>query len=256
MKDTEEIVIKIRPRKKEYEFILDLFPPISANKFLPEWYKNMSLGNKMDFFKHQNASNQDDIELGDKALNAKNCPAIQDLVSTGIIIPLWSDFFYKVNYDNSGKAQSYSWDFKLGDALEEPIDYHIGKHSKLQTEGMDLAYTLDGAVLKFCLPYIIEPPKGYNIMYTDPFYHFRKKIKCLSGIVESDKWNQITFPFSIEEDEFLIEAGEPLIHVFPYKRDKSKIVLDIDVGTEEDYYQYNKEFKEVVITGKNYRTNK
>ena len=37
--------VNIYPRIKEFEHLLELYPPIKANKFLPEWYKNQKFNN-------------------------------------------------------------------------------------------------------------------------------------------------------------------------------------------------------------------
>ena len=58
----------------------------------------------------------------------------------------------------------------------------------MQIGEMDIETTMYAQILKFQLPYKIIVPEGYSILYQDPFYHFRKEIKCLSGVVEADKW--------------------------------------------------------------------
>jgi hypothetical protein len=118
---------------------------------------------------------------------------------------------------------------------------------------MDITPTLDGTVLKMSLPYKIVVPEGYNIKYSDPFYHFRKDIRCLPGIVEADKWGYVAFPFEILSDNFVMEAGTPLIHCLVYKREEP-LNLVMDQGTQKDYDEMYADMFELFSSDKNYRT--
>ena len=40
--------IEIIPADKKFEPLLDLYKPLPANKFLPEWYKKMGRGELLD----------------------------------------------------------------------------------------------------------------------------------------------------------------------------------------------------------------
>ena len=62
--------IEIIPTQPAFETLLELYPPQNANKFLPEWYKKMKLGNKADTMMNEKMSWE-----GTKG--AKDCPAIK-----------------------------------------------------------------------------------------------------------------------------------------------------------------------------------
>ena len=93
-------------------------------------------------------------------------------------------------------------------------------------------------------------------MYHDPFYHFRKDIRCLTGLVKSDEWGFITFPFEILSDKFEIEAGTPLVHVYLYKLEDEKLELDIGPGTEKEYTDAELIFEQDTLEKVNYKTRK
>ena len=215
--------IEVIPLQKNYKHFLEYHPPVKANKILPEWYKKLNLGSlEGSYFSY--------IDGRETGLTAKNCPAIQDIVSTGFIIPLWSDLAFEtmdvVNGDIKEKRQS--WYFTAPDAVDEDLSEHLTYHDNHQIGDMDIGVEVgSGKVLKITAPYRFKVPDGYSIMYTDPFYHFRRDIRCLSGLVEADKWGSITFPFSIEKDNFFIKAGTPLVHCFVFKRDESQLDLQI-----------------------------
>lgn len=221
--------INFIPKGKHNELFLENYPPVLANKVQPDWYKNMRIVTKLEEFKHQmNPMKYDNI-------NAKSCPAIQDILSDGFVIPLWADLYFATELDDNGNIIEQRWDFSARQAYLDDLNNHLGSHSKSQTVGMDLKKTIDGKVLKIDLPYYIEIPEGYSIYYSDPFYHFRNEIRCLSGIVEADKWGFISFPFEILKSDFVLKAGEPLIHCHIFKREDSKLKLNNLYLSEDEY---------------------
>ena len=113
--------VDIYPRHKEFENLLELYPPVLANKFLPEWYKSKKLGSYFDL-----------INSDDAGQNAKNCPAIQDEITNGIIIPSWSDVYIFV--DSDGVT---NWNVKVGGSYSSEHNW-IAHQSFTQIEDMNL----------------------------------------------------------------------------------------------------------------------
>jgi len=242
--------VKVIPKIDKYKEVLKLYPPQLANKFLPDWYKKQKISNHLDTFKHFGGHPEK------KVMGAKNCPAIQDYLTSGFIIPAWSNMFFTTSKDENGEKQQI-WDTSIRKSYEDKIEYHIDDHPLQQTVYMNIGRTMDNRTLKLQLPYVFKVPKGYNIMYQDPFYHFRQDIRCLTGIVEADKWGTIAFPFEILKDEFQIEAGTPLVHCFLYKREDYNLKLNIEpYPTQEEYDQIQYALKKLHISGKTYRTAK
>lgn len=228
--------IEVVPLQENYRPVLEYFPPVPANKMLPEWWKKLKLGNLKDTYLAYNDNRP-------SKMNVKSCPAIQDLLSTGFIIPMWSDFaFDTIEIRNGDITETKQhWYLSVLDAFEEPMNKHLTFHAGDQIGEMPIGTVIDtNQVMKLTLPYRFKLPEGYSIMYTDPFYHFRDDIKILSGIVEADKWGMITFPFSIERNSFFIKAGTPLVHAFVYKREDENISLDIKKGTQADFDYFKK----------------
>lgn len=231
--------IKFVAKSKKYEPVLKITPPVSANQVLPQWYKELTRAVTLD--------------NGLSGRTAKKCPAIQDILSTGFVIPLWSKLEFATIKDKDGNITKQNWRFGIPVATEEILEKHLDTHSPYQIKGMDLNTTIDNTILKMGLPYKIIVPEGYNIKYSDPFYHFRKDIRCLPGIVEADKWGYVAFPFEILSENFVMEAGTPLIHCLVYKRDEP-LNLIIKEGTQKDYNEIYEDFFELFSTDKNYRT--
>jgi len=221
------VEITIIPKDPKYENLLKLFPPITSNKNLPNWYKNFPKSNELNTLINS-------VTPLDNANGAKSCPAIIDTLVAGITIPLWFDFAFKTIYKD-GIATDQYWKASIAEAYGDPIEEHVGQHNIPQTYGLDIGRTLNNLTLKFHYPFKILAPKGYNIFFTDPFYQFRNNIRCLNGIVELDKHGVFEFPFSILKDEFLLKAGTPLIQALIYKRDEEKIKINVRNGTKEEY---------------------
>lgn len=242
--------IEIIPIKEEYEYFIEKYPPVLSNKLLPDWYKNGSLNTQYSHWVHENL----DTELGN-IVTAKSCPAIQDTVVEGITIPLWGNLKFASKQDENGNIIKQQWDFSarhITDSKLEPI--FMNAHTKDQLEGMPLGLTIDDRLLKLALPYKIIVPKGYNIYYTDPFYHFRNDIKCMSGLVQADKWGFVTLPFSLLSNNFEIKAGTPLIQCFIYKRNITKLKVVARKGTKKEYKDNHSQIRDFIISEKNYRT--
>jgi len=202
------IDIDIYPRNKEFDLLIENFPPQPANKFLPEWYKKNKIQNKLESF-------GSDKELP----HAKNCPAIQEEVANGIIIPAWSDMYFEI------KDNVVEWDVAVAKVLSSPFGW-IGSHPVQQTTQMGINEIINWGILKMMNPYYIKTPEGYGTAFRDAFYHHRRDIRLLPGMVETDIWHETNFPFEFVTDtkdvhaKFVIEAGEPLVMLTPYKKEE------------------------------------
>lgn len=242
--------IEIIPVQKNYEVFLEKYPPVKASSVPPEWYRKMKRNSLYDSFASQfDPVNHDFI-------NAKSCPAINDIINTGIVIPMWATTSIKTLRDVfSNDMVSQHWDTRARVASGETIDEHITQHTETQIEGMELNTTASNSILKIKVPYKFIVPEGYNLLFIDPFYHFRQDIRCLPGLIESDKWGFVTLPFEILNDDVNIEAGTPLVQVIPVKRYKDKLNLTVRNGTDKEYETAIKEFSLRDLDGKNYRSN-
>jgi len=230
---------------KEHEYFIENYPPQLANKFLPKWYKDMKISTH---YKHWVSATEGHK---DEYMTAKNCPAIQDLLIQGIVIPLWGNLWFHTNELENGIVEQH-WDFSGRYANNKDINSIISKHKEIQYLNTGLKDTVSKELLKIQMPYKIIVPEGYSILYSDPFYHFRNDIRCLTGLVEADKWGFVTFPFEILKNSFEIKAGEPLIHALFIKRE-DKIELINRLGTDEEYKLNDNQNNKLFVSGTNYK---
>lgn len=221
--------INIYPIKKEFQTLLDLYPPQLANKFLPEWYKKMKLNNYFDT-----------VNSKEPLIGAKNCPAIQDVLTDGIILPSWSDIYLSLD-----DQEIIRWEVKVASSLEfhnlQFSNYEwVGSQSSKQAGNMPRAFHNDYPVFKIHSPYYFDCPEGYGIEYFDLFYHNERPIQFLPGKVMNNIWHETNFPFiflkdlnTIEGKKIMIKAGEPLLGMRLYK---------LDTKTNLKVNEYNQEF--------------
>ena len=84
--------------------------------------------------------------------------------------------------------------------------------------------------LKFKMDFLIETPKGTSCYYLDPFLFDNPYITTWQGIIDTDKFNQITTNNNLifypkVDTSFIIPKGTPLVQIVPFVRYpwKSKI---------------------------------
>jgi len=217
--------IKFRYRK-DFEY---LEKPKPSSKLLPDWYKKLA---RQSPGVHKNNTG-----------TAKRCVPVFDACTNGYIIPAWVDFNIKVVINE-----------EVGIEVNTPTDMGfesstITNHSWAQV-GDDCPaqkYPLGKALLKFTNPWVIETSPGWSCLIKSPPNHF-SNIRLFEGVVDTDTYKpQIQLPFfwdGVEEGDFEIKVGDPLIHVVPFKRrDKLKIQYDEWDRNEMDKAQRKLESK-------------
>lgn len=179
-----------------------LLSPIPAVQSLPDWYKA-----KKPFIdggkKHQAFANNT------KNVSVKWCNPFGDALGSGYFILLENDVQVKQVDD----TQEFVW-LRGGDGF-------IGSHLKQQIspELIPQGYSQDP--WKFLNFWGIKTPAGYSTLFTHPMNRTELPFLTLSGVVDTDDYNQpVNFPFIIKNDfEGIIEAGTPIAQVMPFKRE-------------------------------------
>ena len=237
----------IKEMEINFQCVMDtensLFEPIPAKKVKPEWYKKLpsliedAAGNRLD--------------------TIKRCPAMHDWLSMGYLIrnrhtvlvslskgkdgePVSVGFILK---DMSTEKLSYIKTLAKENKVQEIADYlkvnklllqelsdrfhNIGGHPAKQVTGMSRD---DKMQIKFKMDFLIETPKGTSCYYLDPFLFDNPYFSTWQGVIDTDKFNQITtnnnLIFYPKVDEpFIITKGTPLVQIVPFVRYpwKSKI---------------------------------
>ena len=178
------------------ESIVEFFPPKSANKVVPEWYKEMSM-------RRVNRIKNIDVPT------IKHCMPVQDMITSGYII----FNTYEVNlYPNEHDGYQ---DFK-GECPHMP---YVGGHHHEQ-----FPMILDDKArhyFKIAQPWMVKTPPGYSSLFVQPFYHLEERYQLLPAIVDTDKHDMLVeLPGYIKsKTPVSIESGAPLVQVIPFKRE-------------------------------------
>jgi hypothetical protein len=186
--------------------------PIPASQAVPDWWREMTPYRK-------DGDNPDGKKLivENRASNAtfKKCTPMLDALTSGYIIPLWSDV--QVRQVN-GEAR-ITW--RVGpDVFEQ---HGPTSRSIPAPEG----YT--NQVFKYLNPWIPRTPKGYSIMVTQPFGFHDNPFYAVPAVIDSDASSiEIIPPMWIKEGfEGIIEKGTPMIQITPFKRESWTSEFDV-----------------------------
>jgi len=206
------------------DVLLESIPhPVPAAKMIPDYYKSISSTvNQLDGMDYHGLQ------------TLKKCMPFLDPMTTGYIIPAWTDFALDVGVNGTGEILPLS---KFGEGNGGSGDV-IDKHAKEQLpyHPFEKVYPYSETILKFMSPWNITTPKGYSCLFTSPFNHLQTDVKILDGIVDTDDHKlTIHFPFiwtGFESGMHVIEKGTPLIQVFPFKRESLK--LDVRLSTKKE----------------------
>jgi len=201
--------------KNKNNFLLPNKPDI-ASKFIPTWYKNLPSYRNFNF---EESSVNSGIAFDDNnqlysTQTLKRCPPVQDYLNTGYIIPLWTDLL--VNRIVEEDVIGFNWTFTSdGQVSEHPL--HQVKDTPIEKMAMG------DSVWKLINPWLIKTPPGYSCMFIPPLYH-QSDFEILPGIVDTDVFHEINFPFTYRRynenlENKVYNAGLPLVHIIPFKRD-------------------------------------
>jgi len=179
--------------------------PGPASQYMPEWWKNMS-----PYVKSADNPDGNKLIISNRDTNAgpKKCVPMLDAMTTGYIIPLWSDVQVR---QTNGLAQ-ITWRLKGGDVfvMQGPGGRDVQP---------PIGYTTD--VVKYLNTWIPITPPGYSVLVTSPLGHRDLPFHAIPAVIDSDKSQfELTAPMWVKEGfEGIVEKGTPMLQVIPFKRD-------------------------------------
>ena len=96
----------------------------------------------------------------------------------------------------------------------------LGGHPAKQVTGMSRD---DKMQIKFKMDFLIETPKGTSCYYLDPFLFDNPYFTTWQGVIDTDKFNQITTNNNLifypkVDESFIIPKGTPLVQIVPFVR--------------------------------------
>jgi hypothetical protein len=203
------------------EFFGVIPEPIPAYKNIPDWFKKIP-----QYIENPNAPRD---MFGGKILTAKKCLPLLDAMSLGYTIPLSSSINLRVSKDG-----------KLLDIPKTPLTV-IETHN-IEQVGRDYpgAPTMP---LKFINRWFIKTAPGYSVLIVPPINHFDPRFTCLSGVVDTDNFEQaVNFPamWHIKDFDGTLEAGTPLVTVIPFKRKSIPRTIKVRVSSANEIKENKK----------------
>jgi hypothetical protein len=194
----------------EHSQLSHLFPPVPAKKLVPDWYRE----------KESAIENVQRLSAGSN-FTVKKCVPVLDYITSGYIIQNHADILIKRSW-NDTIGEDIVIDFKL------PGNYPISFHHVSQ-----MPITRNGRlkkIAKFNGVWGIKTPPGYSCLFYQPEYFNETRFKVFPAIVDTDQYTDpVGFPFMFEDttatEEYVIEAGTPLVCVFPFKREDWEIEI-------------------------------
>jgi hypothetical protein len=266
-------VVRFRARP-EY---LDAYPaPVPASKKMPDWFKSLSPSPRGQPIK--NGTVKRCVPFKDAVTQGYIIPLWADLTITT---------FYAVQlYDENGQHIAnieYNEDENeligtpVGDSVVEkvirdtdltlqmgfPTDKMTAPDGT-QMENMDThqweqvgdacplkAYKFGKNLVKLNCPWSIKTEKGWSVHFKAPAANFNSNIEILEGVVDTDEYTlPVNFPFVWKGDKagtVIIPKGTPIIQVIPFKREKTRHV--VEVMDEEEAIKLRDKFKTLAFDG-------
>jgi hypothetical protein len=183
--------------------------PVAARAALPEWLRAMPASAFS--------------ELHDQEVRTvKQCPPFVDAMAHGFLIPLPCDVTVR-----DGRF-SWSWDLpplSVEAHPRSPLSFHV----PAQVIGTPF-HDAGRAVIKFNSFWTIELESGYSLFATHPVNRADLPFRLLTGMVDSDRFNDvgILFPavWTDPQYEGVLPSGTPIAQCFPVARDALDLVCE------------------------------
>jgi len=185
--------------------------PKPANKFLPDWWKNIPIAKFNDG-------------------NVKNCPSFPDFFSSGYVVPMWMDSLIK--YEEKTEEWSTQSSTSLDNWTIHP-NHQFVDHVSPNVFGVNGNF-----VFKAVCPWKVITPKGWSVLQLPLFYHFNMEWSVLPGIIDTDVHHQINQQVLYHGNgkEIFIPRGTPFAMYIPFKREKTKLVTRL--FNDKDNYKF------------------
>ena len=173
-------------------------PVLPANQFIPQAYKDLTPGDRCPY----------DPDKKQGVRTAKTCPAVNQYLGTGYIIPAWCDM--EVDFTNEGMGTFQTANPKYG--FEHHTEYQFGN---LLNSCFEFR-----TILKLNSPWHIITKPGYDLIWLPLWYH-NKNYQAVPGMT-CNKEIYVAEPINLgfhKPEKTEIKLGDPLVQIIPIKRE-------------------------------------
>ena len=175
--------------------------PFPASQGLPTWWKDAT-----PYIKGEDNPDGKKLIIKNAETNAsfKKCTPMLDMLTSGYIIPLWSDVHVKINNnlpEISWRVSKNVFELHPGQEVEIPDGYQK-------------------TTFKFLNQWTPKLPKGYSALIIPCPGYQNLPFRPISAIIDYDKTTHALFPpvYLKENFEGIVEKGTPMFQIIPFKR--------------------------------------
>ena len=194
------------------------YPPVPISKIVPKWYKNIPVS-----FDHEDGQmKQADVPT------IKKCVPVLDYMTCGYVIlnPYETEIRFEPDQEGILRASNVC-----------PADEYISGHPFGQAPV--LMNGVKNHYFKISNPWKVVTPPGYSCHFYPPFFNINEDYKMFPAIVDTDKHDDaVNFVGVGIKRSFTIKPGDPLMVVYPFKRDDWKMKSSYQDFTGKNRYKY------------------
>ena len=219
------------------EGVHEHFKPEPIKLHLPQWFKDTPRTDS-DPTKVQSYG------MTHSPFTVTSCIPVRDYMMSGYVLFNTADRVMEtIPHTDPEDFSDYSHDGRVG--------FHRHGQCPVEMDGKRSHY------FKILNPWVVHTPKGYSCMFYQPEYFFESRFRLLPAIVDTDTHTMpVNFTGAIKTKEsFVLKAGEPLMVVFPFKRDEWESETECKEVKFDNRFSiyFNKVYKRFFHTKKVYR---
>ena len=190
--------------------LMTMPPYLNGPTTMPKWYKSLS-----------------------KTRGMKKCAAINDYLSLGITIPLWSNLYFRPNEeDNQWESRIENMSPPLRNIGVSGFNYEDSGQCPIH----DVRKIEKAQIPKIISPWRIETAPGWSCLFLPVLWEPSTNYDVLPSIVHTDFYHTTNLVLNIKANtDFMIPYGTPMYHIIPFKRTSDFDVIDFE---DESYFKY------------------
>lgn len=181
-------------------------PPYIAGRPLPDWWGGLP-------------KSKDSL---------RRCHGTIDYISTGFIIPMWTDVTIRPN------STGAILDYKMEGYGDDRFNFTISAFPPDSTTGCPIEHNKGASTYqypKLSSPWRFITPKGVSLISLPVLHEPNPNYQVIPGIVHTDYYAQVHIVINVTTDkEFVIPAGTPMQHMIQFKRTEN--IKEIIWGNE------------------------
>lgn len=194
------------------------YPPVPLSKIIPKWYKDIPLS-----FHHDDGKiNQEEVPT------IKRCVPVLDYLTSGYVI--LNSYETEIRYSPDDKGI-------LRASNICPADDYVSGHPHEQAPV--LMNGVKNHYFKVSNSWKVVTPPGYSCHFYQPFFTLNNDYRMFPAIVDTDKHDDaVNFVGVGIKQHFIIKPGDPLMVVYPFKRDDWRMEHKYQNFMHDNRYRY------------------